>query len=154
MRGFDCKHDRLSVQKQESGPVVRIRITLPYGLAGFTESIMDVAAVAYYSLVELSHKKRGSYVAGLTDVDKKVADTSFPERPLEAIDSFWSRMTEASLAGGQVLSLVATQPRKVSVLVSAVHPRPILRIVAYIDGRDEVNLSASVKNIYDDSRKG
>ncbi len=59
---------------------------------------MDVAAVAYYSLVELSHKKRGSYVAGLTDVDKKVADTSFPERPLEAIDSFRSRMTEASLA--------------------------------------------------------
>lgn len=52
------------------------------------------------------------------------------------------------------LSLVATQPQKVSVLVSAVHPRPILRIVAYIDGRDEVNLSASVKNIYDDSRKG
>lgn len=102
MRGFDCKHDRLSVQKQESDPVVRIRITLPYGLAGFTECIMDVAAVAYYSLVELSHKKRGSYVAGLTDVDKKVADTSFPERPLEAIDSFGSRMTEASLAGGQV----------------------------------------------------
>lgn len=154
MRGLDCKHDRLSVQKQESGPVVRIRITLPYGLAGFTECIMDVAAVAYYSLVELSHKKRGSYVAGLTDVDKKVADTSFPERPLEAIDSFRSRMTEASLAGGQVLFLVATQPRKVSVLVSAVHPRPILRIVAYIDGRDEVNLSASVKNIYDGSRKG
>ena len=51
------------------------------------------------------------------------------------------------------LSLVATQPRKVSVLVSAVHPRPNLRIVAYIDGRDEVNLSASVKNIYDGSRK-
>lgn len=102
MRGFDCKHDRLSVQKQESGPVVRIRITLPYGLAGFTECIMDVAAVAYYSLVELSHKKRGSYVAGLTDVDKKVADTSFPERPLEAIDSFGSRMTETGLAGGQV----------------------------------------------------
>lgn len=71
-------------------------------MAGFTECIMDVAAVAYYSLVELSHKKRGSYVAGLTDVDKKVADTSFPERPLEAIDSFRSRMTEASLAGGQV----------------------------------------------------
>lgn len=115
---------------------------------------MDVAAVAYYSLVELSHKKRGSYVAGLTDVDKKVADTSFSERPLEAIDSFRSRMTEASLAGGQVLSLVATQPRKVSVLVSAVHPRLILRIVAYIDGRDEANLSASVKNIYDGSRKG
>ncbi len=63
MRGFDCKHDRLSVQKQESGPVVRIRITLPYGLAGFTECIMDVAAVAYYSLVELSHKKRGGNVA-------------------------------------------------------------------------------------------
>lgn len=115
---------------------------------------MDVAAVAYYSLVELSHKKRGSYVAGLTDVDKKVADTSFPERPLKTVDSFGSRMTETGLAGGQVLSLVATQPRKVSVLVSAVHPRPILRIVAYIDGRDEVNLSASVKNIYDDSRKG
>lgn len=115
---------------------------------------MDVAAVAYHSLVELSHKKRGSYVAGLTDVDKKVADTSFPERPLEAIDSFGSRMTETGLAGGQVLSLAATQPRKVSVLVSAVHPRPILRIVAYIDGRDEVNLSASVKNIYDGSRKG
>ena len=36
---------------------------------------MDVAAVAYYSLVELGHKKRGGYVAGLTDVDKKVADT-------------------------------------------------------------------------------
>lgn len=88
---------------------------------------MDVAAVAYYSLVELSHKKRGSYVAGLTDVDKKVADTSFPERPLEAIDSFFrSRMTETGLAGGQVLFLAATQPRKVSVLVSAVHPRPIL----------------------------
>lgn len=115
---------------------------------------MDVAAVAYHSLVELSHKKRGSYVAGLTDVDKKVADTSFPERPLKTVDSFGSRMTETGLAGGHVLSLVATQPRKVSVLVSAVHPRPILRIVAYIDGRDEVNLSASVKNIYDDSRKG
>lgn len=115
---------------------------------------MDVAAVAYHSLVELSHKKRGSYVAGLSDIDNDMADTGFPERPLKTVDSFGSRMTEASLAGGQVLSLVATQPRKVSVLVSAVHPRPILRIVAYIDGRDEVNLSASVKNIYDDSRKG
>lgn len=115
---------------------------------------MDVAAVAYYSLVELSHKKRGGYVAGLTDVDNDMADTGFLERPLKTVDSFGSRMTETGLAGGQVLSLVATQPRKVSVLVSAVHPRPILRIVAYIDGRDEVNLSASVKNIYDDSRKG
>lgn len=115
---------------------------------------MNVIAVADKIFVELGHKKRGSYVAGLTDVDKKVADTSFPERPLEAIDSFRSRMTETSLAGGQVLFLVATQPRKVSVLVSAVHPRPILRIVANIDGRDEVNLSASVKNIYDGSRKG
>lgn len=115
---------------------------------------MDVAAVAYHSLVELSHKKRGSYVAGLSDIDNDMADTGFPERPLKTVDSFGSRMTEASLAGGQVLSLVATQPRKVSVLVSAVHPRPILQIVAYIDGRDEVNLSASVKNIYDGSRKG
>lgn len=115
---------------------------------------MNVIAVADKIFVELGHKKRGGYVAGLTDVDKKVADTSFPERPLEAIDSFRSRMTETGLAGGQVLFLAATQPRKVSVLVSAVHPRPILRIVAYIDGRDEVNLSASVKNIYDGSRKG
>lgn len=115
---------------------------------------MNVIAVADKIFVELGHKKRGSYVAGLTDVDKKVADTSFPERPLETVDSFGSRMTETGLAGGQVLFLAATQPRKVSVLVSAVHPRPILRIVAYIDGRDEVNLSASVKNIYDDSRKG
>lgn len=154
MRGFDCKHDRLSVQKQESGPVVRIRITLPYGLAGFTECIMDVAAVAYYSLVELSHKKRGSYVAGLTDVDNDMADTGFLERPLKTVDSFGSRMTETGLAGGQVLSLVATQPRKVSVLVSAFRPFLSFRIVAYIDGRDEVNLSASVKNIYDGSRKG
>lgn len=115
---------------------------------------MNVIAVADKIFVELGHKKRGGYVAGLSDIDKKVADTSFPERPLEAIDSFRSRMTEASLASGQVLFLAATQPRKVSVLVSAVHPRPILRIVAYIDGRDEVNLSASVKNIYDGSRKG
>ncbi len=115
---------------------------------------MDVAAVAYHSLVELSHKKRGSYVAGLTDIDNDMADTGFLERPLKTVDSFGSRMTETGLAGGQVLFLAATQPRKVSVLVSAVHPRPILRIVAYIDGRDEVNLSASVKNIYDGSRKG
>ena len=63
---------------------------------------MNVIAVADKIFVELGHKKRGGYVAGLTDVDKKVADTSFPERPLEAIDSFRSRMTEASLAGGQV----------------------------------------------------
>ncbi len=115
---------------------------------------MDVAAVAYYSLVELSHKKRGSYVAGLSDIDNDMADTGFLERPLKTVDSFGSRMTETGLAGGQVLFLVATQPRKISVLVSAVHPRPILRIVAYIDGRDEVKLSASVKNIYDGSRKG
>lgn len=115
---------------------------------------MNVIAVADKIFVELGHKKRGGYVAGLSDIDNDMADTSFPERPLEAIDSFRSRMTETGLAGGQVLSLVATQPRKISVLVSAVHPRPILRIVAYIDGRDEVNLSASVKNIYDDSRKG
>lgn len=115
---------------------------------------MDVAAVAYHSLVELSHKKRGSYVAGLTDIDNDMADTGFLERPLKTVDSFGSRMTETGLAGGQVLFLAATQPRKVSVLVSAVHPRPILRIVAYIDGRDEVKLSASVKNIYDGSRKG
>lgn len=115
---------------------------------------MDVAAVAYYSLVELGHKKRGGYVAGLSDIDNDMADTGFLERPLKTVDSFGSRMTETGLAGGQVLFLAATQPRKVSVLVSAVHPRPILRIVAYIDGRDEVNLSASVKNIYDDSRKG
>lgn len=115
---------------------------------------MDVAAVAYYSLVELSHKKRGSYVAGLSDIDNDMADTGFLERHLKTVDSFGSRMTETGLASGQVLFLAATQPRKVSVLVSAVHPRPILRIVAYIDGRDEVNLSASVKNIYDDSRKG
>lgn len=115
---------------------------------------MDVAAVAYYSLVELGHKKRGSYVAGLTDIDNDMADTGFLERPLKTVDSFGSRMTETGLAGGQVLFLAATQPRKVSVLVSAVHPRPILRIVAYIDGRDEVNLSASVKNIYDGSRNG
>lgn len=115
---------------------------------------MDVAAVAYYSLVELSHKKRRSYVAGLSDIDNDMADTGFLERPLKTVDSFGSRMTETGLASGQVLFLAATQPRKVSVLVSAVHPRPILRIVAYIDGRDEVNLSASVKNIYDGSRKG
>ena len=115
---------------------------------------MDVAAVAYYSLVELGHKKRGGYVAGLSDIDNDMADTGFLERPLKTVDSFGSRMTETGLAGGQVLSLAATQPRKVSVLVSAVHPRPILRIVAYIDGRDEANLSASVKNIYDGSRKG
>lgn len=108
---------------------------------------MDVAAVAYYSLVELGHKKRGSYVAGLTDVDKKVADTSFPERPLEAIDSFRSRMTETGLAGGQVLFLAATQPRKVSVLVSEFRPFISFRIVTYIDGRNESVLSPNVKNI-------
>ena len=106
---------------------------------------MDVATVAYYSLVELSHKKRGSYVAGLTDVDKKVADTSFPERPLEAIDSFRSRMTETGLAGGQVLFLAATQPRKVSVLVSEFRPFLSFRIVTYIDGRNESVLSPNVK---------
>ena len=110
---------------------------------------MNVIAVADKIFVELGHKKRGGYVAGLSDID----NTGFLERPLKTVDSFGSRMTEASLAGGQVLFLVATQPRKISVLVSAVHPRPILRIVAYIDGRDEVNLSASVKNIYDGSRK-
>lgn len=115
---------------------------------------MNVIAVADKIFVELGHKKRGGYVAGLSDIDNDMADTGFLERPLKTVDSFRSRMTEASLAGGQVLSLVATQPRKVSVLVSAVHPRPILRIVTYIDGRDEVNLSASVKNIYDGSRKG
>lgn len=115
---------------------------------------MNVIAVADKIFVELGHKKRGGYVAGLSDIDYDMADTGFLERPLKTVDSFGSRMTETGLAGGQVLSLVATQPRKVSVLVSAVHPRLILRIVAYIDGRDEVNLSASVKNIYDGSRKG
>lgn len=149
MRGFDCKHDRLSVQKQESGPVVRIWITFLDSGASSPECIMNVIAVADKIFVELGHKKRGGYVAGLSDID----NTGFLERPLKTVDSFGSRMTEASLAGGQVLFLAATQPRKVSVLVSAVHPRPILRIVAYIDGRDEVNLSASVKNIYDGSRK-
>lgn len=115
---------------------------------------MNVIAVADKIFMELGHKKRGGYVAGLSDIDNDMADTGFLERHLKTVDSFGSRMTETGLAGGQVLSLVATQPRKVSVLVSAVHPRPILRIVAYIDGRDEVNLSASVKNIYDGSRKG
>ena len=115
---------------------------------------MNVIAVADKIFVELGHKKRGGYVAGFSDIDNDMADTGFLERPLKTVDSFGSRMTEASLAGGQVLFLAATQPRKVSVLVSAVHPRPILRIVAYIDGRDEVNLSASVKNTYDVSRKG
>lgn len=113
---------------------------------------MNVIAVADKIFVELGHKKRGGYVAGLSDIDNDMADTGFLERPLKTVDSFGSRMTETGLAGGQVLSLAATQPRKVSVLVSAVHPRPILRIVAYIDGRDEANLSASVKNIYDGSR--
>lgn len=115
---------------------------------------MNVIAVADKIFVELGHKKRGGYVAGLSDIDNDMADTGFLERHLKTVDSFGSRMTETGLAGGQVLSLAATQPRKVSVLVSAVHPRPILRIVANIDGRDEVNLSASVKNIYDGSRKG
>lgn len=115
---------------------------------------MNVIAVADKIFVELGHKKRGGHVAGLSDIDNDMADTGFLERPLKTVDSFGSRMTETGLASGQVLFLVATQPRKVSVLVSAVHPRPIPRIVAYIDGRDEVNLSASVKNIYDGSRKG
>lgn len=122
--------------------------------ASSPECRTNVIAVADKGLVELGHKKRGGHVAGLSDIDNDMADTGFLERPLKTVDSFGSRMTETGLAGGQVLSLVATQPRKVSVLVSAVHPRPILRIVAYIDGRDEANLSASVKNIYDGSRKG
>ena len=63
---------------------------------------MNVIAVADKIFVELGHKKRGGYVAGLSDIDNDMADTGFFERPLEAIDSFRCRMTETGLAGGQV----------------------------------------------------
>lgn len=63
MRGFDCKHDRLSVQKQESSPVVRIRITFLDSGASSPECRMNVIAVADKIFVELGHKKRGGNVA-------------------------------------------------------------------------------------------
>ena len=77
MRGFDCKHDRLSVQKQESVPVVRIWITFLDSGASSPECRMNVIAVADKIFVELGHKKRGGYVAGLSDIDNDMADTGF-----------------------------------------------------------------------------
>lgn len=77
---------------------------------------MNVIAVADKIFVELGHKKRGGYVAGLSDIDNDMADTSFPERPLEAIDSFGSRMTETGLAGGQFgITRILTETTDVSV---------------------------------------
>lgn len=70
--------------------------------ASSPECRMNVIAVADKIFVELGHKKRGGYVAGLSDIDNDMADTGFFERPLEAIDSFRCRMTETGLAGGQV----------------------------------------------------
>lgn len=70
--------------------------------ASSPECRMNVIAVADKIFVELSHKKRGGYVAGLSDIDYDMADTGFLERPLKAVDSFGSRMTETGLAGGQV----------------------------------------------------
>ena len=69
--------------------------------ASSPECRMNVIAVADKIFVELGHKKRGGYVAGLSDIDNDMADTGFLERGLESDDAVLRYGSGGCDAGGK-----------------------------------------------------